>query len=227
MPTSLNSSIVRSRAWRRDICWCARSCSAICHPTVYTGVSAVIGSWKIIAISPPRTPRISRCESRITSRPRSSTSPSTTAFGSRISRITAIIETVLPDPDSPTTPTTSPSPTESERRSTARTIPFSVRNETRRSRTSSNGSVTAHPRVEPRVDQVDERIREHHEECGVDHGGEDHGEVEVLERVERQLPDAVQAEHDLGQQRTAADERAEVEPEEADERDQGGPQRMP
>src|SRR5436190_8419973 len=219
IPTSLSSSIVRSRDLRRESCSCARSCSPICHPTVYTGVSAVIGSWKIIAISPPRTSRISRCERRIRSRPRRSTSPSTTAFGSRIRRITAIIETVLPEPDSPTTPTTSPSATESERRSTARTIPFSVRNETLRSRTSNNASGTAHPRIEPGVHEIDERVREHDEERRVDHGREDHRQVEVLQRVERQLADPVQAEHDLGEERPAAHERAEVEPEEADERD--------
>src|SRR5207249_9344166 len=137
----------------------------------------------IIAISPPRTSRISRCERRIRSRPRKSTSPSTTAFGSRIRRITAIIETVLPEPDSPTTPTTSPSATESERRTTARTIPFSVRNETLRSRTSSSGSGTTDPRVEPRVDQIDERVREDDEERRIDHGGENHRQIEILKGV--------------------------------------------
>src|SRR2546423_10083379 len=118
--------------------------------------------------------RISRCGSSIRLRPRRRTRPSTIALGSRIGRITAIIETVLPDPDSPTTPTTSPTPTESERRSTARTIPFSVLNETLRSRTSNNGSGTAYPRIEPRVDEVDERVREHDEERGIDHRGENH-----------------------------------------------------
>ena len=72
-----------------------------------------------------------------------------------------------------------------------------------------------HPRVEPGVDEIDERVREHDEERRVHHGREDHGQVEVLQRVERELADAVQAEDDLGQQRTAADERAEVEAEEA------------
>src|SRR5262249_62318822 len=61
-------------------------------------------------------------------------------FGSVISRITDIIVTLLPDPDSPTIPTTSPSPTVKETPSTARTIPSSVRNETWRSLTSSRGS---------------------------------------------------------------------------------------
>src|SRR5712692_8910948 len=226
MPTSLSSSIVRSRARRRDILSCARSCSAICQPTVYTGVNAVIGSWKIIAISPPRTPRISRCDSRIRSRPRRSTSPSTTAFGSRINRITAIIETVLPDPDSPTTPTTSPSPTESERRSTARTIPFSVWNDTLRSRTSSSGSGTTHPRIEPCVDEIDDRVRNDDEKGGVDHGRQDHRQIEVLEGVARQLSDAVQAEHGVRQQHGAAHERADGARVETNVADQAGPLRV-
>src|SRR2546421_2973051 len=48
--------------------------------------------------------------------------------------------TLLPEPDSPTMPSTSPSLTVNEIPSTAWTIPSSVRNETLRSRTSSSGS---------------------------------------------------------------------------------------
>src|SRR5437868_3265623 len=127
-----------------------------------------------------------------------------------MSRMTAIIETVFPEPDSPTIPTTSPSAIESDKPSTARSTPASVRNETLRSRTSSNGSGTSHPRVEPRVEQVDERVGKHDEERRIDHRRQNHRQVEILERVERQLADAVEAEHDLCQERPAADERAEV-----------------
>ena len=59
--------------------------------------------------------------------------PSNTAFGSMMSRITDIIVTLLPEPDSPTMPTTSPFATEKLTPSTARTRPSSVRNETLRS----------------------------------------------------------------------------------------------
>src|SRR5438874_1232502 len=138
-----------------------------------------------------RWSRFSFRGSCIRSRPRSSTWPSITAFGSRIKPITAIIETVLPEPDSPTIPTTSPSASDRESPSTARTTPFSVRNETERSHTSSNASGMPHPRVEQRVHEIDERVREHDEESGVHHRREDHGQVEVLQRVERELADAV------------------------------------
>src|ERR1700716_3600640 len=177
-------------------------------------------------MSPPRTSRISSPESWSRSRPRWSTWPPIVAFGTRISRITASIETVFPDPDSPTIPTTSPSPIESERPSTAETTPSSVRNETVRSLTSSSGSGMPDPRVEQRVDEIDDGVREYDEKRGVDHGREDHWQVKVLERVEGQLADPVQSEDDFGQERAAADERAEVEAEEANEDDQRRPQRM-
>ena len=47
-----------------------------------------------------------------------------------ISRITDIMVTLLPEPDSPTMPSTSPLVTANETPSTARTMPSSVRNET-------------------------------------------------------------------------------------------------
>ena len=50
-------------------------------------------------------------------------------------------ETVLPDPDSPTIPSVWPGATVYEIPSTARTIPSSVRNATRRSSTLTSGSL--------------------------------------------------------------------------------------
>ena len=41
----------RSSASRGRACWCSTTVSAICSPTVSTGLSEVIGSWKIIAIA--------------------------------------------------------------------------------------------------------------------------------------------------------------------------------
>ena len=69
------------------------------------------------------------------------TSPSNFAFGSMISRITDIIVTLLPEPDSPTMPSVSPSDTENETPSTARTRPSSVLKLTLRLFTSSSGSL--------------------------------------------------------------------------------------
>ena len=89
-----------------------------------------------------------------------------------------------------------------------------MRNETCRSRTSSSGSLAnPHPRIEQAVDDVDDGVRHDDEERRVHDGRHDHGQVEVLERVVGQLADAGQAEDDLGQQRAAGDERAEVEAE--------------
>ena len=70
-----------------------------------------------------------------------STSPENTAFWSRISRISVIAVTLLPEPDSPTMPSTSPRLTVNETPSTACTVPSWVRNETFRSRTSSSGGL--------------------------------------------------------------------------------------
>ena len=55
------------------------------------------------------------------------------AFDARVRPITVSIETLLPDPDSPTTPSIWPASTESETPSTAFTTPSSVANRTRRS----------------------------------------------------------------------------------------------
>ncbi len=74
-----------------------------------TGLSEVIGSWKIIAISRPRIARISSSPSLSKSRPLNSMRPPTTrpaGFASK--RMMASEETDLPQPDSPTNATTSP-----------------------------------------------------------------------------------------------------------------------
>ncbi len=80
--------------------------SAICWPMVMSGLSAVMGSWKTMAMSPPRTPRISRSDSASRSRPANRAWPSTAASPSRRSRLSAVI--VLPEPDSPTSASFSP-----------------------------------------------------------------------------------------------------------------------
>src|SRR5215472_19138680 len=150
-----------------------------------------------------------------------------------ISRMTDIIVTLLPEPDSPTMPRVSPTETVNDTPSTALTTPSSVRKLTRRSRTSSSGSFMTpplpisrigpscwpHSRVERRVGDVDKRVRKHDEECAEDHRGHDHRKVQVGQRLVGQEPDAVNGEHHLGQQRSSADKYAEVEPEQAHERD--------
>ena len=58
MCTSFSISTVLSMASRRPSPSCRRRASAICSPHVKTGLSEVMGSWKIIEISLPRILRI-------------------------------------------------------------------------------------------------------------------------------------------------------------------------
>ncbi len=54
MPTLASSRMTRWRASFSDIGSWNVTASAICRPMVYTGEKAVIGSWKIMAMSRPR-----------------------------------------------------------------------------------------------------------------------------------------------------------------------------
>src|SRR5450759_2227737 len=100
-----------------DVCWV--SISSTCSPHAITGLSAVIGSWKIIDILTPRTARNCSAVYLSTSSPSSSTSPSVarTFEGSRPITVCAIID--LPEPDSPSRHTISPEFTENEMSRTA------------------------------------------------------------------------------------------------------------
>ena len=59
MPTSASSAIERLRAASPRSPMCMRSTSSSWKPTVNTGFSDVIGSWKIIEMSAPRSARSS------------------------------------------------------------------------------------------------------------------------------------------------------------------------
>ncbi len=87
-----------------------RIVSTIWKPIVYTGLSAVIGSWKITAISRPRTCRSAAPDRPTSSLPLSLALPLARPFtGSSPSR--DIDDWVLPEPDSPTIASTSPAST--------------------------------------------------------------------------------------------------------------------
>src|SRR5438874_2341935 len=154
MPTRSSSSVARARAsWpRRD--WWRRSTAPIWRPTVSTGLSEVIGSWNTYAMSRPRTSR-----SDGPRRPSSSTSskltePVTRALaGSR--PVSASAVTLLPQPDSPTSASTSRPDTSKLAESTASTGPSSVRKRTVRSRTRS----TALPGVQRVAQPVPEQVQ--------------------------------------------------------------------
>ena len=113
MPVSASNCTAASCAARPDRPSCSSSTSAIWLPTGYSGLSAVIGSWKIIAISLPRMPRSSCSEIDSRSRPpclgsgpKRLATPESSAFWT--SRSSASAVTVLPEPDSPTSASFSP-----------------------------------------------------------------------------------------------------------------------
>ena len=109
MPTSVSSSTARARAALSSMPRWMVSGSMIWRPILKTGLSEVIGSWKIMAISRPRTRRISSSDRVSSSLPSNLTLPAgmrAVASGSR--RITASADTDLPEPDSPTIATISP-----------------------------------------------------------------------------------------------------------------------
>src|SRR5918994_266797 len=152
MPTSRNRPTVMSRAsLRRSLrsgCqrWlCSRIASTIWSPTVCTGLKAAIGSCGISAISPPRISRISaprggNCARSTTPLSRRKwISPLVMRPGRSTSCRIARMVTLLPQPDSPTKPSTWPGMTSKLVPSTARTRPSSSAKETRRSRTERRG----------------------------------------------------------------------------------------
>ena len=108
---------------------------------VSVGFSDVIGSWKIIAISLPRTSARSLSERVVRSRPSQSTSPPTIfagGFGIRPMIESAVTD--FPQPDSPTIPSVRPTSTSKVMPSTARTTPSRVKKCVWRSRTLRTGS---------------------------------------------------------------------------------------
>ena len=89
-----------------------------------TGFRLVIGSWKIIAMSLPRTWRISSSVRSSRSRPSNRISPVGISAGGMSSRRMIDSDvTLLPQPDSPTMPSVSPRMIEKLTPSTARTVP--------------------------------------------------------------------------------------------------------
>src|SRR6266542_4198015 len=172
MPTSSSSSSARLRALAPLMPMCSCRTSASWNPTVNTGLSEVIGSWKIIEMSAPRIARSSRAENRTTLRPPNSTSlaGSTIEFsGGSKPRIESAV-TDLPLPDSPTSATVLLRSMSNEMPFTASNVwCLSRRNPTRRLRTRISGSVAAfllsaisspQPSLELRIERVAQRVGE-------------------------------------------------------------------
>src|SRR5260221_7286514 len=127
-----------------------RMASATCAPILNTGLSDVIGSWKTMAMSLPRTWRMSRSEIPARSRPLKRTSPPVIFPGGATSRMMDMAVTLLPQPDSPTSATASPLRTLKETLSTACTAPNDVRR-FRTSRMASRGSASRAAASAPRI----------------------------------------------------------------------------
>ena len=92
-----------------------RSTSAIWLPTVKAGLRLVVGSWKTIATSLPRTFSSWRGGSRRRSRPLSTMEPDAVRTVAPVRPRMASPVSVLPLPDSPTSPSVSPLAMPSER----------------------------------------------------------------------------------------------------------------
>ena len=149
MPTWFKSSAARSVAARALIPRWIRKLSQICAPTVCTGLSDVIGSWKITEATPPRTWRITRSgvptsSYVLPSRAASRADPLIVQYGAGGVRPSSPRQvTLLPELVSPTSASVSPRRTEKLTSRTACTVPAAVRNATFRSRTSRMFSASA------------------------------------------------------------------------------------
>ena len=140
--TCRKRSSTRSRRSALGVPKWMRSASPICSPIRCTGDSELIGSWKIIAISRPRTLRISSPRglslARSTWLPSCRVStiepPSIVPGLSTICRIERAV-TDLPEPLSPTTQSVLPRLSLKETPSTALNTPVRVLNEVWRSST--------------------------------------------------------------------------------------------
>src|SRR5216683_143462 len=144
MCTRRSISTARRSEVARSSCWCSISVSPICRPTVSTGLSDVIGSWKIIEMSLPRMRRIAASSRSSRSTPWKRMAPETIRPGGVWMRRRIDSEvTDLPQPLSPTIANVSPSATEIETPSTARTTPSRVKKYVRRSSTSRSGFAAA------------------------------------------------------------------------------------
>src|SRR5947208_6867918 len=181
-----------------------------------------MGSWKTMPIFAPRMFRISSWGSFSRSWPSKMTSPSMMACFLLMRPMVVSMDTLLPEPDSPTIPRVSPGEMENETPSTALTRPSSVGKCTFRFLTSNSGSATsapprrgtaahskrmegrskagsrvADPGVEVGVDDVHQEVGEHDEEGRQERGGLDCRQVGVQDGPVGVQPDALHVERDL------------------------------
>jgi hypothetical protein len=106
--TDFSSAVALAHAGLRGMCSCTRSGSATWSPIVNSGFNDAIGSCRIIAIFLPRMWRISSGDFASRSSPSNSILPPAFFAAVGSSRRIDSASVVLPDPDSPTTPSVSP-----------------------------------------------------------------------------------------------------------------------
>ena len=107
-PTSYRICRLCRLASRFPMCRCAVSISATCEPTLSTGFSPAVASWKIIAMRRPRTVRSSLSCIDARSWPSNRIWPDAISASPGRSRSTESPTVVLPAPDSPTSASTLP-----------------------------------------------------------------------------------------------------------------------
>src|ERR1700694_2396955 len=220
MPTRSSISTARSAAARCESLRCKATASAIWAPTVCTGLSEVIGSWKIMAISAPRRARISSVSSLTRSLPSKKMLPAAISPGCSISRMMLSAVTLLPHPDSPTRPMIWPGWIAKEMPSTARANPARVRNWVVRPSTRGGAELrVANTRIQKGVGDVHHHVRGHDQERAKQHRAHHERNVEGKDGVNGLLADAGPREHAFDHDH-AGEEIAEIHPELADDHGQ-------
>src|SRR3982751_728669 len=182
MPTCVNSSIVRARAVFPLTPLCRERISPICASIVCSGLSEVIGSWKMIEMSLPRISRISCSDRSISSWPLKWMLPEgCEAFGYGNSLRIESALTDLPEPDSPTSARHSPRLIWNETLSTASVVTPPWWKATERSRTLSKGWLIASiglPERLARIERIAHSLADEDQERQHDRDREEAGETE-------------------------------------------------
>src|SRR5512134_1653063 len=192
-----------SNAFFESTFWWARTASTICVSMRSTGLSVIIGSWNTIAMRAPRMRRSSSSGKPSRSVPSNRIRPPTMRPGASTSPRIEKPVTVLPQPDSPTRPSTSPGRTSKLTSSTARATPARVKKWVFRSCTSRVLALKA--RVQDVAQAVADEVDAH------DRGEQREARVEADPVLARQhVLEAVrdqQAERGLGERQADAEER--------------------
>ena len=136
--TAFSNATAVSRASDLDMSRWKRSDSVIWLPIFMTGFSAVIGSWKIMAISSPHSSRYCESLRPEISVPSKNTCPERIVVERGSRPMIDRDSTDLPEPDSPTMPSVLPRSRLKETPLTALRTPRSVTNWVVTSRTSSS-----------------------------------------------------------------------------------------